>query len=64
MSDKLDRVLGKKESSSAQFVEYGGTFQCQFCDEFVNVAKFFPNEYVLMWECSEGHKSFIEEFSG
>jgi len=36
---------------------------CNMCDEEVELAKYFPNENLLIWECSKGHKSIIEGFN-
>lgn len=40
-----------------------GSFDCQFCDEWVDRASFDHDSKALIWVCSEGHTSMIEEFN-
>lgn len=40
-----------------------GTFACMTCDELCEEAQYFPVEKVLIWFCTEEHKSAIENFN-
>jgi hypothetical protein len=44
-------------------VDFEGVYQCHFCDEKVYRAVYLPEEKILTWKCSNGHKSFLEKFS-
>lgn len=35
---------------------------CQFCGEEVDEQVYYPTESLLTWQCSQGHRSFIEGF--
>lgn len=54
----------KKPAAADQFEEVGGSFECQHgdCEECVHDAKYFHVAKILVWKCSRGHKSFIEDF--
>jgi len=54
----------EKPKSAEQFEEVGGSFECQYggCGEVVHDAKYFHVAKLLAWVCSNGHKSFIEDF--
>lgn len=57
--------LTRPQSSEREWdqVPVEGSFMCQVCDEFVDKAVYIPQEAILTWKCSEGHKSFIEKFT-
>lgn len=40
-----------------------GSFGCQFCFEQVGDATYYAVQKLLKWTCSEGHVSFVEDFS-
>jgi formylmethanofuran dehydrogenase subunit E len=44
-------------------VEVYATVQCQTCGEEVDEQLYFASEKVLVWRCSQRHKSAIEGFS-
>lgn len=39
----------------------GSSLYCQFCDECVSEGKYYPSEKLLVWECSSGHVSSVED---
>jgi hypothetical protein len=39
------------------------TANCMTCDDVVDEAEYFPVEKLLVWICTEGHKSAIENFN-
>jgi hypothetical protein len=40
----------------------GGMYQCQTCNEFVMEGVYFPTELTLVYTCTGGHKSYLENF--
>jgi len=67
MNDKFAK-FGKKEPEAPQqlslfFREMEMFMDCTVCNAEVDIAKYYPNESVLLWECELGHKSMIEGFS-
>jgi len=52
----------KEEKEKPNQVAFEGAFQCHTCNETVYDAVYLPDMSVLTWKCSQGHKSFIEEF--
>ena len=59
--------LKKPKKEELDFEEWGGQFSCQKyidgkpCNGWSNVAKYFPKEKLLAWQCQDGHRSFIED---
>ena len=51
------------KDSQPEGIEIDGTFQCQTCHQYVDTALIIANKKILKWTCSQGHDSFIEEFS-
>lgn len=53
--------LGKKQEEL--FDEWGGAFTCQTpgCWKVVNIARYYRNQKLLLWQCPDGHKSKIED---
>lgn len=43
-------------------VPFDATVECQVCGEDVPEQVYYPTEKVLLWDCSQGHRSFIEGF--
>ena len=41
----------------------GVVLECQTCGETVSAAFYDAKEAILRWECSDGHRSKIEEFA-
>lgn len=44
-------------------VEWSATVCCQTCGEDVEEQTLYPNQNLLVWSCSQGHKSFIEGYN-
>ncbi|QGH76394.1 hypothetical protein SEA_DAUBENSKI_86 [Streptomyces phage Daubenski] len=40
-----------------------GTFVCMTCNESCDEAEYFPVEKILVWLCTNEHRSAIEGFS-
>lgn len=38
-----------------------GSFECSACGEYVESAILIPEDRVLTWKCSKGHKTFIDK---
>lgn len=36
---------------------------CMTCDEQCDEANWYPNEKMLVWVCTDGHRSVIENFT-
>ena len=59
--DDLENEKAKKTVYDQVAVE--GNFLCQVCNVPVDAAVYLPQEHLLTYKCSEGHKSFIEKFN-
>ena len=57
---RLNDMVGNSKPKDYQ--EVVGTFCCQTCDAWVNSARFYQLEEMLVWDCQEGHRSHIKEF--
>lgn len=51
----FDNFQIKKTAASGVSVD--GAFACQLCNEVVDEAILLPDDGIIIWECSEGHKS-------
>ena len=51
-----------REEARPDGVPFFATVDCQVCGEYVDEQVLYPSESVLVWTCSEGHRSFIEGF--
>jgi len=61
---KLTDFLSKSSPGEApKGIVIDGAFGCQTCYEQCDEAEYFPIEKILRWKCSEGHMSYIEEFT-
>lgn len=60
-SDFLNSQQQQPEPPTGMDID--GSFMCQFCPEQVDEATYFAIEKILLWKCSQGHKSFAEDFS-
>lgn len=64
---KLKEFLAKAENAEPSDrpvgVEWYASVQCQVCREDVDEQKLYPNDGVLVWTCSAGHKSYMENYS-
>lgn len=61
---KYDEVFGKKTPQiEPQYTEFYGSLACDRCLGDVPMAKYYPNEGLLVWDCENGHRNYIENFS-
>lgn len=62
LSNPFDQ-LKKPKKEELDYEEWGGQFSCQKypCRGWATVAKYFPKEKLLAWECEDGHRSYIED---
>ena len=62
MSSHFDQ-LKRPGKDEVEYEEWGGQFSCQQhrCVGIAKVAKFFPKQHLLAWECEDGHRSYIED---
>lgn len=61
--DIFSAPQGQSEAPVAVGMEWTATVSCQTCDEDVDYQTLYPTEKLLVWFCSQGHKSFIEGYS-
>jgi hypothetical protein len=63
----LDSFLGSQKptqgASRPDGVEWFAAVQCQLCSEPVYEQMLFPAECTLVWTCSKGHRSIIENYN-
>jgi hypothetical protein len=62
---KYSEILGEPKAAKAakpEMHQIEGSFECHVCRELVDDARYYPTESLLVWECSEKHKSHIEGF--
>ncbi len=52
----------KQENPVDNFIVIDGAFGCATCFEQVDQARYYPDDRVLAWRCSETHVSSIEDF--
>lgn len=64
----FDRLAGSPEPGSESkpkepdYIEVTeSSLECQTCHEDVSEGKYYPGAQMLVWVCSSGHKSFIED---
>jgi hypothetical protein len=53
----------KAVEEPAHSVIIDGSFVCMTCEEICDEALLFPVEKVLVWYCTDEHKSEIENFN-
>jgi len=53
----------KPVDEALQGVLIDGSFVCMTCDETCDEAEYFPIKKILVWTCSDGHDSAIENFN-
>lgn len=72
MSNPFSELKGEPKREP-EWEEWGGQFSCQKmvenelgrvvpCSGWARVAKYHRAERLLVWECQDGHRSYIEEF--
>lgn len=44
-------------------MEWHASVSCQFCMERVSTQTLYPDKCLLVWTCSEGHRSKIENYT-
>lgn len=62
----LEDFLGRAEKpaeSKPVGTPWYASVACQFCNEAVYEQTLYPTDKVLIWTCSQGHKSFMENYS-
>lgn len=63
---KLEDFLGPASSEPQgrpDGVEWYAAAQCQVCGKPVDQQTLYPNDYLLVWECDAGHRSYIEGYT-
>lgn len=63
---KLDDFLGKQTGPGPEKpigVEWFAAVRCQVCNEEVEEQTLYPAECLLVWKCSHGHRSHLENYS-
>ena len=59
MPEDLEAFLGKKKLTKENFPEVNGSFSCQDCGEIVVNAMFDEDNNIIIWYCSENHRSQV-----
>jgi hypothetical protein len=60
MPSSLEDFLGKGKRKEEELLqEVDGGYSCQECLENVNKAYFNEEEGILIWYCTEGHRSQV-----
>ncbi|QNN98331.1 hypothetical protein SEA_LILMARTIN_81 [Streptomyces phage LilMartin] len=57
----LEPAAVEDEAPSGVLID--GSFACMTCDEACDEAEYFPVEKALVWFCTTGHRSAIENFN-
>lgn len=66
LSNPFGRLKGDTTPAPEKKVPYeevGGAFSCQTCNAVVREARYYNVQKALLWDCPEGHRSFIEDFN-
>jgi hypothetical protein len=56
-------LFEKKEEPTTPGMTIDGSFTCMTCGEVVDEGMYFPVDSILIWKCSQEHKSATENFS-
>lgn len=60
---KLHEFLdGNRPDNKPEGMPFYGSVNCQTCGEAVDEQTLYPADGVLVWQCSQNHKSFMENF--
>lgn len=59
MPEDLEAFLGKKKIIKESFPEVDGSFTCQECNETVIKGMFDEDGGIIIWYCTENHKSQV-----
>ena len=64
MSSNWEQFKSEQKAKTPEFPskEIEGRYQCQTCNEFVRNATYYPTESALIYTCTSGHKSILENF--
>lgn len=62
MSNPFDSLKKPKKVKEENYDEWEGQFSCATyrCQGYAKIAKYYPNDRLLVWFCQEGHKSTLE----
>ena len=64
---KLNEFLGQPEPQPTVEdlggMDWEASVSCQFCGEWVETQTLYPDKSLLVWVCSKGHKSKLENFN-
>jgi hypothetical protein len=63
---KLNDFLGQPEQPTVEDLggmDWEASVSCQFCNEDVETQTLYPDKSLLVWVCSKGHKSKLENFN-
>lgn len=63
MSKLQEFLADAPKESKPEGIEWYAAVQCQTCGIAVDDQTLYPADKVLVWQCSRGHKSFIEGYS-
>ena len=59
MPEDLEAFLGKNKAVEHNLEEVTGSFACQECNEVITKAGFDEVNSILVWFCSENHRSQV-----
>lgn len=59
MANSLESFLGKENVVKENFPEVEGGFSCQECDESVSIGMFDEENMIIIWYCSQEHRSQV-----
>jgi hypothetical protein len=59
MPENLEEFLGKGKVIKENFPETIGSFTCQECNEIVTKGMFDEDNSIIIWYCSENHRSQV-----
>lgn len=62
----LEDFTQKKKTSERKpdGIEWDAVVECQACGEDVEIQTLYPAECLLVWTCSNNHRSYIENYQG
>lgn len=64
---RLDDFLGQptqpETAADLGGMDWEASVSCQYCNEWVETQTLYPDKSLLVWVCSKGHKSKLENFN-
>lgn len=63
MPNPYESLFNSKKKVEEPFEEVEGGMSCQTCHELVREGRYYTNVQLLVWVCSQGHKSHIKDIS-